>query len=126
VPVLPRIGIWSKVPDGSRLLISVTGTDETHLVTGHVSVLRDDGNEMTFPDSAVQPGPLVIGLDPGHSFSVFVDLVYTTAATATVSALVLAPVDTVFPQKGAPPAEFSSVIPGAINFSSGVSFFIEP
>jgi hypothetical protein len=124
MPPLSRIASWANVPRDSVLEISVSGTSATSLVTGHVFSLRDDGVEQTFPDAAVQPGPLIVPLDGGHSYSFLIDLVYTTAGTAAVHGLVRTSSGRIFPEDGAPPEAFDSQIPGSINQVNGVTFFI--
>ena len=124
MPQLERIGSWTKVPSGSKLHISVSGTTASNLVTGRVFVVREDGLEQTIPDSEVQPGPAEILLQFPHIYSLMVDLHYATAGTAEVRASVTSPGGNVVPQDGAPPPKFSSTIPGTEGQGISVMFFL--
>src|SRR4029079_7505029 len=124
MPQLERIGSWTKVPNGSRMRISVVGTTAENLVTAHPFVLSSDGFEQTLPDSMVQPGPSNILLEAPHMYSILVDLNFATGATAEIHAAVVTPAGDVFPQDGAPPEEFHSVITGTEGQIVGVTFII--
>jgi hypothetical protein len=124
MPQLERIGSWTRVPHGSRIRISVTGTTEENLVIASVFVIRDDGFEQTVPDSSVQPGPVEILLEFPRSYSLLVDLKFVTAAKAQVHAAVISSGGNVIPQDGAPPAEFDSTIQGTEGQLSGITFFL--
>jgi hypothetical protein len=124
MPQLERIGSWTRVPGGSSIRVSVTGTTATDLVTAHLFLLREDGVEQTFPDSAVQPGPVSILLDSPHTYSLLLDLNFVTAAKAEVTAEVISPFATLVPQDGAPPPVFNTSIQGTQSVISGVTFFV--
>ena len=124
MPQFERIGSWTRVPAGSVMHISVSGTTADKLVTAHLFVLLGDGFEQTFPDALVQPGPIVIPLQSPHSYSLLVDLNFVDAAKATVTARVVAPFSTPVPQDGAPPNDFSSDVEGTGSVISGVTFFV--
>lgn len=117
-----RIGFWSAVPGGATLRISVTGTTKKTLVTAHPSVLRGDGLEMMIPDDKVQPGPVEIDLEHPHTYTVFLDLVFTTSGKATVTAEVVKGKKRI-PPDGSNDKQFATTISGAQGQTLGVSLF---
>ena len=121
-----RIAFWTNppVPDGSELVISVTGSTAKKLVTAHPFLLRGDGLEQSFPDSAVQPGPLTIELESPHTYSMLLDLVFTTSGTAQVTAELIAPNGRRIPPDNSADPVFESSVAGSEGQTLGLTFFI--
>lgn len=119
-----RIGIWTNVPHGSQILISVSGTTATSLVTAHARVLRNDGLQQEFPDSMLQPGPLIIGLDFPHTYSIQTDLVFGTSAHAVVTARVIDRDNVPVPPDGDPRPEYNEAFDGSAGEVIGIVFLI--
>ena len=57
-----RVAIWSNVPGGAQLRISVTGTTSTSLVTAKALVLPGNGEKQRLTDTDLQPGPAAVSL----------------------------------------------------------------
>lgn len=121
-----RIAFWIDplVPGGSKLVISVNGSTAKKLVTAHPFLLRGDGLEQSFPDSTVQPGPLAIEFESPHTYSILLDLVFTTSGTAEVTAELLAPNRKRIPPDNAAEPVFKSSVAGSQGQTLGLSFFI--
>jgi uncharacterized protein DUF5675 len=84
----PNLHNWLRVPQGSRLLISLTGTETKKLVTGSGDISSDKSPSRRFHDDEVQPGPLVVQLVGQDACTVTLNLQFGTAATAEVTAFV--------------------------------------
>lgn len=113
-----RVESWLGVPDGSRIRISATGSTAAEQFTAHVFLLRSDGLEQEIPDHLIQPGPGNVTFRFPHSYSIALDLIFTTDAVAVVTA-------DVFMQTGEaiePP--FRKSVPGKGGTTLGVSFFV--
>jgi hypothetical protein len=121
-----RIAFWVDplVPGGSKLVISVTGSTPKKLVTAHPFLLRGDGIEQSFPDGAVQPGPLTIKLESPHTYSILTDLVFTTSGTAEVTAELIAPNKKRIGPDNVADAVFKSSVAGSEGQTLGLTFFI--
>jgi hypothetical protein len=87
----PNLHNWLRVPQGSRLVIRLSGTTTKELVTGSGSIRSDKAASRVFSDAEVQPGPLVVQLNGQDSCSVLLNLQFPRRATAAVSAFVEAP-----------------------------------
>src|SRR5678816_4593827 len=82
-----RVAIWSNVPGGAQLRISVTGTTSTSLVTAKALVLPGNGEKQRLTDAELQPGPAAVSLaKSARRYTVLLDVVYTTDGTAEVTA----------------------------------------
>jgi hypothetical protein len=113
-----RVESWLGVPDGSRIRISAIGSTVTELFTAHIFLLRSDGLEQEIPDHLIQPGPVDIPFRFPHSYSIALDLIFATDATAVVTAEVFAP------NGEAIPPLFRKSVPGSGGTTLGVSFFV--
>jgi hypothetical protein len=122
--VATRIAIWSAVPGGSTISISLKGTSKKKLVTGHAFLLRGDGLEESIPDSLLQPGPHAIDLETPHTYSILTDLVYTTSGTAEVMAQVIGPRGRKIAPDGSPDPTFKVVLAGSQGQTLGVTFIV--
>ena len=112
----PRVAHWLGVPDGSNLMISVTGTTATTLVTAIVEV-QDDTAFADYPYAQFQPGPLAIALRSPRKYSIDVDLHFATDAQAQVTARIVTPSGAAFGNS------FNATITGTKNTDEFVSFF---
>lgn len=84
----PNFHSWVRVPQNSRLVITLAGTNKKALVTGSGSIRSDNSPPRNFNDSDVQPGPLIVKLVGQDSATVLLNLQFGTAATADVTAFV--------------------------------------
>jgi Family of unknown function (DUF5675) len=84
----PNFHSWVRVPQGSRLVISLSGTTRKNVVTGSGTIRSDNSPPRDFHDDEVQPGPLVVQLVGQDSATVLLNLQFGTAATADVTAFV--------------------------------------
>jgi hypothetical protein len=84
----PNFHSWVRVPQNSRLVITLAGTTKKALVTGSGTIRTDNSPARDFHDSDVQPGPLVVQLVGQDAATVLLNLQFGTAATADVTAFV--------------------------------------
>jgi hypothetical protein len=84
---------WLGASKGSRLFISLKGTTQDALVIGTVEFIAGFGPSppVIFPDSAVQPGPLILPLPDTTAYDANLIITFATKATASVSAFVEQP-----------------------------------
>jgi hypothetical protein len=87
----PNLHNWLRVPQGSKLVIGLSGTTANALVTGSGNIRSDNAPPRTFRDSEVQPGPLEVHLSGQDSCTVVLNLQFGKKATADVKAFVEAP-----------------------------------
>ena len=119
-----RVAIWSNVPDGAQLRISVKGTTSSALVTARALVLPGKGDRTRLRDADLQPGPAVVALSSSaERYTTLLDIVYTTNATAEVSADVVAGGNSI-PPDGSSAGPFTSTLPGAKGQSIPVTFVV--
>ena len=88
VVTTPNFHSWVRVPQNSRLVITLAGTNTKDLVTGSGTVRSDNSASRDFHDSDVQPGPLIVQLVGQDSATVLLNLQFGKAATADVTAFV--------------------------------------
>ena len=80
--------------------------------------------EQTFPDSLVQPGPVIDHARLSEHVSVLVDLVYVTSGTAEVTAEVVDPGKKRIPADGTTDKRFKSTLAGSQGQTLGLTFII--
>lgn len=84
----PNFHAWLRVPQGSRLVIELSGTTKKTIVTGSGTIRTDNAPPRDFHDDEVQPGPLVVQLTGQDAATVVLNLQFGTQATADVAAFV--------------------------------------
>jgi hypothetical protein len=114
----PRIETWLGIPHGSTMQVSVQGTTQTELVVASAFVLQDDGHRTTHADAEIQPGPLQLAFESPRKYSIEIDLVFGTDATAAVAAEVLTPTGEALPPL------FASSIAGSRGDALSVRLFV--
>lgn len=119
-----RVAIWSNVPGGAQLLISVTGTISSSLVTAKALVLPGNGEKKRLTDAQLQPGPAAVSLaSSAQRYTVLLDAVYTTDGTAEVTAEVVAGGNRI-PPDGSTDDHFESTLTGLKGQSLPVTFVV--
>jgi hypothetical protein len=119
-----RVAIWSGVPDGAQLLISVKGTTPASLVTARALVLPGNGEKKRLGDADLQPGPAAVALiSSARRYTVLLDLVFTTDGTAEVIAEVVDGGHQI-PPDGSAEGQFTSTLPGSKGQSLPVTFVV--
>jgi hypothetical protein len=119
-----RVAIWSNVPGGAQLRISVTGTTSTSLVTAKALVLPGNGEKQRLTDADLQPGPAAVALvKSARRYTVLLDVVYTTDGTAEVTAEVVAGGNRI-PPDGSADDHFESTLTGSKGQSLPVTFVV--
>jgi hypothetical protein len=82
---------WSKVANGSRLVMSVSAT-AGKIVTAFVRCVDDESEETEFGDAELQPGPAQKRLSTrSDHYSVRVTLVFADECTPTFHAEIVKP-----------------------------------
>jgi len=87
----PNIQNWLRVPQGSKLVVRLSGTTTTAIVTGSGNIRSDNSPPRNFSDSEVQPGPMFVRLVGKDACTVVFNLQFGSLATADVTAFVEAP-----------------------------------
>jgi hypothetical protein len=119
-----RVAIWSNVPGGAQLRVSVNGTTNTSLVTAKALVLPGNGEKQRLTDAELQPGPAPVSLvKSARRYTVLLDVVYTTDGTAEVAAEVLDGGNRI-PPDGSADDHFESTLPGSKGQSLPVTFVV--
>jgi hypothetical protein len=88
---MSSIKIWARVPDGSKLEVSVTKDSGT--IVGAARFRRDDGTEEEWVHSQLSPGPKTKLLRSPHDYAVTLRVEFTGAGTsgATIDARIVKP-----------------------------------
>jgi len=119
-----RVAIWSNVPGGAQLLISVNGTTAASLVTAKATVFPGEGEKVVLTDADLQPGAASVALvKSARRYTALLDVVYTTDGTAEVAAEVVAGGKRI-PPDGSPDDHFESTLAGVKGQSLPVTFVV--
>ena len=103
MPTLPtctdqNLRVWNRVPDGSRLEVSVVGhpdpKDDQFVANAEARITNDVTEEWT--DEMLRPGPKKRKLASPRGYNVTVRVAFATADTAQVQSRVVKPDGSVF------------------------------
>jgi hypothetical protein len=86
-----RIELWIRIPDQSKLNISVTGTTANESLMATVDGLDRQNNKFQKPLDTATGKPFTLTIRKGNRYSIDILLNWQTVATASVRAEVLTP-----------------------------------
>lgn len=89
-----RVKMWSSVPNGSKLIVTVDGTTDTNFVVATIDGLAEPpkkGQEIKAIIDTAEGAPFELPLLSPKRYSVDIVLVFMTDATSTVRARIVNP-----------------------------------